>query len=809
MKTKRERPLYHPWMVMVNPGRTGGARQFRNPDVAYFAVTRFNLYWEQLVDKKHYHGSERHIPGHPEYADYWRERIEMFRKLCLPSMLNQRVRPHAWFVAFNQARSPDIDDVLAELHQFPWIVPFFPEDGEKWQSTELPTMLREQAQKIGKEFVCTIRFDTDDTLHPSFFAALDGAVGLGREKGLPEGDRICFNLMHGLLRTRNRVQVRLSPTNQFLAVFEPAKTARGPHDGGHNFISQKMPVIEVVTQFPLWIYNLHEGSISGYREFDSSLDAPSPSDLLREFNVITEESDGGLLSPSTSASGSAIRFERLRISANLAPDLTVDGAVYAIVTRFNLVWPDLYRRLHLDQRHLPGSPGYDDYWRRRIALFETGCLPSVLALDPRPDQWIIGFDEELTPDIEALIDRLSVHPWIRPVFVSRDGGKRWESTVVAPALELLASQNDAKLVCSMRFDSDDALHSRFIAMLDTVLQRDLKRTEPTPTPWCINPTFGLMEVDEGLGLMVDSATQFAAIVERPGGIKGPYQGNHHKIATVMPLTEVLTSRPMWLYRRYGEGINNPVSSAPHHVTLPRTHPVLREFGLDPVGVPAAVAMPAEDHADPLTELLAVAAASAANPTDIRLHETRKKLAGELRFALDVDEQLDLTEFVSGFRPVASRVLIIAARAEPERKDELRGLAGTWTERGYEVAGLSLDDSSLSSLDFEGFETHEVTIKPDGRLSTDQLNHWRLAEAAVFIHHWRPTVLLPDETVQAGRFAAALGRSFGLDVDFSHSTRSASSRKPLWVSRKRSRSVLQIPVKNGKRRPGRTSLPKRR
>ena len=658
---------------MVNPGRSGGARKFRSSDVAYFAVTRFNLFWAPLLEMAKSHGADRHVPGHPEYAEYWRERIALFRKQCLPSMVNQRIAPHAWFIAFNQNLTPDIEDVLSELSQFPWVVPFFPATGEEWQRTVLPALLRQKADEIGKESVCSIRFDTDDTLHPSFFAALDGAVNLTREKGMPEGERVCFNLMHGLLRTGDRLQVRLSPTNQFLSVLEPAISASGPYAGGHNHISRKMPVVEVITQFPLWIYNLHEGSISGYREFDSSLDAANPTDLYGEFNIVSETQVPDPV-PSMTAITPTIRFERVKISGQRRVDLTVDQAVYAIVTRFNLVWPELYGRDHLQQRHLPGAPGYQEYWRRRIALFEQGCLPSVLALDPRPDQWIIGFDEEVTPDIEALIARLSVYPWILAVLVPRVDGKRWESSIVSPALELLAHQHGAELVCSMRFDSDDAIHSRFISMIDTVLERDLKRSDPTPTPWCINPTLGLVEVDEGLAVTVDSATQFATIVERAGAIKGPYQGNHHKIASLMPLTEVLTSRPMWLYRRYGEGIDNAFSRAPSAMIVPLNHSIVEDFGLDSVAlsavanrapgemIPRSVIAAGED-VDGLTELMTVTVAAATDQTNIRLQDARDALAGQIRFALDVDEQLDLASYIDGFRPVAARVLLITTHPD--------------------------------------------------------------------------------------------------------------------------------------------------
>jgi hypothetical protein len=254
---------------------------FRNDDIAYVAVTRFNLV-------RHRRDQDPADPVEQEDDEWCASRVDAFDVRCLPTLLGQRILPHAWFIVFHEVTPPSIVELLDRLRRWPWIVPLFAtrEQGFAHWGEVLTPGLRAFASELGKSHVCSVRIDSDDSVHPLWFTMLDRVIEF-RLANQDWEETFCINLANGVVREKERMLLMQTPRNQFQAVVEPAIEAKGPYRTMHSEIDRVMPVYEVLNSYPLWMYHRHGANLSpqkfhGYFEIE---DPKRQAALLDEFGL--------------------------------------------------------------------------------------------------------------------------------------------------------------------------------------------------------------------------------------------------------------------------------------------------------------------------------------------------------------------------------------------------------------------------------------------------------------------------------------------------------------------------------------------
>lgn len=274
-------PRFPTTVTALTTAGLAGRTAFRNDDVAYAAVTRFNLFRPRR-------GRSPDEPIEQEDDDWCARRVDAFDAYCLPALLKQQVLPHVWFIVFHEVTPPSIVELIERLRNWPWIVPLFASRDQgfkRWGEVLVPA-LRQFAAEQGKQVVCSCRLDSDDSLHPLWFAMLDHVIETRRAEN-DWDDTFCINLASGVVRDQGRMLLAQIPRNQFQAVVEPAARAAGPYRVVHTEIDQLMPVYEVLNSYPLWMYHRHDANLSpqrirGHFEID---DPATQGRLLEEFGL--------------------------------------------------------------------------------------------------------------------------------------------------------------------------------------------------------------------------------------------------------------------------------------------------------------------------------------------------------------------------------------------------------------------------------------------------------------------------------------------------------------------------------------------
>lgn len=308
------------------------SRSPANDDVAYALVSRFNVRMNVGHHPRWSHIEGRNLIESADYEAFWLRRLELFERVCIPSVLNLTPKPDAWFIAFGDVDSWFVRELLDRLRPYPWIRPYFREKGHPNDAGSLPDLLGEFARSLGKPFLCSTRFDSDDSLQGQFIGGLDRAVSHLRERGFND-ERRCLNFLYGLIESDGELSVFLRRSNMFESVFEPAGDIMGPYAGGHDEVRERMPLVEIVTNLPMWIYHRHGETLEPgwatardrvrltdlraiYPRFGLQLaeDGPAADLLSDERNAANARGDERAFLPAAADSRSSVFWNAARLS---------------------------------------------------------------------------------------------------------------------------------------------------------------------------------------------------------------------------------------------------------------------------------------------------------------------------------------------------------------------------------------------------------------------------------------------------------------------------------------------------------------
>lgn len=209
---------------------------------------------------------------------------------------------------------------------------------------------------------------------------------------------------------------------------------------------------------------------------------------------------------------------------------------HLILTRFNCRFAASWTRLALDPIWLEG----------RFHLFETYCLPSVLAQDCRNFKWIIFFDENTPDAFKARISNIQ-DPRVESLYVGWLSGDLVRLTIrdrIPP---------DATHVITSRLDNDDAIAPNYIRRLqDNVYETDK----------CVylNIPDGYILYGDKLYRRRDYHNAFVSLVEAvqsSGDLQGVWTVQHTEINRHAPVRQV-GGEPGWLQVIHDANISNKV-----------------------------------------------------------------------------------------------------------------------------------------------------------------------------------------------------------------------------------------------------------
>lgn len=250
---------------------------FRNEDVLFITMTRFDVVMPSTPGAAALRSEGRLEP-------WTAERVEIFRRTCLPSMLQQQPRPHAWIILFDKRVTPPVAQLLEELLDHDWIIPMlFGDDWAKHYADETRDVLRRRFGHRQPRFLACTRLDSDDAIHRSFHGVTDLAISKLRKTWTADTS-LCLNYPYGVMWCGDMPRIRLKE-KQFFALVEPFDSFRTPYRWAHTKIDQHVPVLDVFTEQPMWVYHAHHQNISGDKSCEPFERFAEPERILAYFGL--------------------------------------------------------------------------------------------------------------------------------------------------------------------------------------------------------------------------------------------------------------------------------------------------------------------------------------------------------------------------------------------------------------------------------------------------------------------------------------------------------------------------------------------
>lgn len=151
---------------------------------------------------------------------------------------------------------------------------------------------------------------------------------------------------------------------------------------------------------------------------------------------------------------------------------------HVLVTYFSVRIDTYWEPLDRNNPHRTGDPLDPASLGNRMALFETICLPSVVAQSSQAFSWVIIIDPELTEEFRVPLQKMTAAHENIHIHVFSEDDKLADCDWLVP---YLGGQNYSHIITSL-LDSDDALPADFVEqMQNSVLESQSRQ----PVPFCI------------------------------------------------------------------------------------------------------------------------------------------------------------------------------------------------------------------------------------------------------------------------------------------------------------------------------------
>lgn len=241
-----------------------------------------------------------------------------------------------------------------------------------------------------------------------------------------------------------------------------------------------------------------------------------------------------------------------------------------IISRFNIHIEKFREMAKITDENFP------QWCARRVELFLKTTLPSVERQTVKHYKWIIGFDTVMTPEIEALLERLKENKNIIPLIV--DNRKGVTPGFIEALKKAVVDIAAGETVLTIRLDTDDVIHEEFLSRMQTTALGAYKRSI---VPCGINPVYGSQISNGLLYAMVYNNNPFLGVVEEPGpDLKTAFGFSHYEIEDHMPVRQCPSSEPLWTQIVHGGNAANGVN--PDLIGLVPTMKMIKALMLDEI-----------------------------------------------------------------------------------------------------------------------------------------------------------------------------------------------------------------------------------
>lgn len=198
--------------------------------------------------------------------DGWLEqRVELFRRYCLPSVLAQSCKEFDWIVYLDPQSPRWLVEMMTELADAGILNPLF---REAVDHETLLADIKDVTRRVRSTLITT-NLDNDDALAVDFVERLQ-AFG-----ACEESTAVYFE--HGLIKCGDRVFLRQDKHNAFCSVIEPSVDSVTCWSDWHNRLHLSMPTAGLVGA-PAWLQVVHGGNVSN--RVHGALVSPAPYDAL-------------------------------------------------------------------------------------------------------------------------------------------------------------------------------------------------------------------------------------------------------------------------------------------------------------------------------------------------------------------------------------------------------------------------------------------------------------------------------------------------------------------------------------------------
>lgn len=235
---------------------------------SHFIITQFNLKNFPLSDNN----------DSVTWLKWTRNRVELFREFCLPSIKNQTCKVFTWLIYFDADTPQEFNVFLNELNSFPFIKICYSKGYEDFNLRYTEEVKKRVGESV--KWIITTRMDNDDCLHKDAIKTI--------QNNFVEKHKFLISLASGYVLniSDRKLSHYFYPMSPFLSLIETTdnelgcvyEKAHAEWDNLHmsiskeiwlNCFNKKARKSQIILNDPLWVQTVHGRNISNsfYRGF--------------------------------------------------------------------------------------------------------------------------------------------------------------------------------------------------------------------------------------------------------------------------------------------------------------------------------------------------------------------------------------------------------------------------------------------------------------------------------------------------------------------------------------------------------------
>jgi hypothetical protein len=228
---------------------------------SHFLLTQFNLKYSPKLSEESY----------KEWISWTRNRIELFKNYCLPSILNQSNKEFMWIIFFDKDTPSEFFSFKKELERYDFIRICYLNGMEDFFLNYIKEV--KNYAEPSDQWIMTTRLDNDDMLHRD-------AMKLIRENFIPK-DKFMISLASGYVLDIDRKVLShyFYPMSPFISLVEslsnsPVGIFVKPHTQWNNLrlfvfneiyldiLNPTKRLARFILEKPMWIQTFHGKNVS-------------------------------------------------------------------------------------------------------------------------------------------------------------------------------------------------------------------------------------------------------------------------------------------------------------------------------------------------------------------------------------------------------------------------------------------------------------------------------------------------------------------------------------------------------------------